>query len=111
MREGGDLAGGTTEAMIGHCASEREPILHDIEAVDVVFCGAHPPTRSKCPSGCKVALTAIQKIAVEGEDHIGVIKARDQPRVRAEGDLGGIVHRVPQERLVNAPAQIWRNPF
>src|SRR5213592_3221425 len=48
MRERGDLARGTTEPMVRHCAGEREVILDHIQPVHTAFRRIHPSPRSEC---------------------------------------------------------------
>ena len=95
---------GKTEPMIGHRAGDGEMIFHHVKAVHRVLRLAHPAPRSEPANRSEIAFAAIQEIAVEREDDVGLVELRHEPGVVAEADLGRKALRLAQERVVNAPA-------
>src|SRR5207247_7770845 len=73
MRECGNLTGWTTKPMIRHCACEGEPVFDHIQPVHAVLRRAHAAARSETAHCFKIALTAIEKIAVQRKNHVGAI--------------------------------------
>ena len=94
IRERGDLARGTAKTMVRHRAGERETILDHIKAVHCVFRRAHSPARAKRAHRCEIALAAIEKIAVQRQDHIGAIELGHQAKVVTETQFRGEVLRL-----------------
>ena len=73
MRECGNLTGWTTQPMIRHRASKAEAMLDHIQPVHAVFGSTYAPARSETAHCFKIALAAIEKIAVQSKNHIGAI--------------------------------------
>ena len=109
--ERGDLARGTTQPMVGHGASERETILDDIEPIHVVYRRIHPAARSERAHGLKIALSGVEKIAVQSKNNISAVESGNQPRASSEY----VFHRnrlfLTEERLVHAPPHVRKNLF
>src|SRR5207244_9097188 len=58
---------------------------------------------------CEIALAAIEKIAVQRQDHICAIELGYHTKVVAETHLRGETLRLTQERVVNDPAETRKN--
>src|SRR5439155_23836332 len=84
MRECGNLTGWTTQPMIRHRARQGETMFDHIQPVHAVFGSTYAPARSETARCFEIALTAIEKIAVQCKNHVGAISFRQPPRVCAE---------------------------
>ena len=84
MRECGNLTGWAAQSMISHRAGEREPMFDYIQPVHAVLGCAYAPARRKRTHRFKVALAAIEKIAVQRKNHVGAIQFRQHPCIWAE---------------------------
>ena len=111
MGERRNLARGTTEPVVRYCAGERETVFDHIKAIHAVCRRIHPPARSERAHRFEIALPAIEKIAVQSENHICSIEFRDQPCACTKSALRSKALFLTQERLVNAPAHPGENFF
>src|SRR4029450_2965287 len=111
VRKRRNLASRAPQTMVGHRAGEREAILDYVKPVHVIFWRPPSASRRECADRRDVALAAIEKIAVEREDHIGAIESRQHAYVVTEDALCGRTLSLAQERLVNAPAHARENLF
>ena len=104
MGDRGDLARRVAQTMIGHRAGQREVILDDVEPIHRILGLTHAPPRSEAANRSEIAFAAIQEIAVERENDVGLVELRNQSRVLAKAHLGREMLRLAQERIVDAPA-------
>src|SRR4030095_4086313 len=103
MRECGNLSGWTTQPMIRHRTRQGETMFDDIQPVHAVFGSAYAPARSETAHYFEIALTAIEKIAVQRKNHVGAIQFRQHPRVGAESCLHRHVCFLTKAWLVKRP--------
>src|SRR5215831_235853 len=89
--------------MIRHCTRQTETMLDHIQPVHAVLRRANAATRGETARRFEVALTAIEKIAVQRKNHVGAIEFRQYPRVGTESCLHRHVCFLTKSRLVNAP--------
>ena len=94
MSEQRDLTGGAAQPMIGHRASDGEPVLNDIEPVHRVFRRFHAASLRECAGGSEIAFAAVKKIAVEREHNVGAVKSRNQSHIFAEAGPGRVILRL-----------------
>ena len=97
--------------MVRHRAGDCETILDHVKAVHRIFRGAHSPARTECAHRSETSLAAIEKIAVERQDHIRTLEFGHQANVAAKTQFCGKALRLAQERLINHPAQPRKNFF
>ena len=55
-----NLARGTTEPVVRHCASEGEPVLDDVQPIHAVCRRFHSSARRECAHRLEIALAAIE---------------------------------------------------
>ena len=77
--------------MIGHCAGDGEPVLHNIESVHRVLGRFYAAPLGERARARQVALTAIEKIAVEREHDVGAVESRNQSHIFAEARPGRVI--------------------
>src|SRR5437899_5813335 len=104
MCERGDLARGTTKPVVCHCTRERETVFDNVQPVHAVFRRIHSAPRSKCAHRFEIALSAIEKIAVQSKNDIGAIQFRNQPGAGPESALRKSHLLLTEEWFINAPA-------
>ena len=98
-----NLTRGAAQPMIRHRASDREPILGDVEPVHCVFRRFHAASLRERARGSEIAFAAIEKVAVEREHDVRALESRDQSHVFTKADAGRVILRFAQGRVVNAP--------
>ena len=111
VRERCNLARRATEPVVRHCTGERETVLDHIEAVHVVCRSFHSSPRSECAHRFEIALSAIEKIAVQSKNYIRTIQFWNEPCASSECALRCSYLLLTQERFINAPAHARKSFF
>src|SRR5207247_5278030 len=111
MSEYRNLASRAAQPMIGHRAGERKTAFDDVKPIHHLPGRTDSASRRKAAHRSEIALTAIEKIAVQCDDHIRTFEFWGEAEVVAEGRLGGKSLRVAKKRIVSTPAQARVNFF
>src|SRR5260370_30225705 len=89
--------------MVRHRAGECETVLDHVKAIHRVLRCAHTPARTKGAHRCEIALSAIEKIAVESQDHIRTLELGHQVKIATKTQFRGKALRLAQKWFVNDP--------
>src|SRR5260370_28653304 len=91
--------------MVRHRAGECETVLDHVKAVHRVLRRGYTPARTRGAHRCEIPLSAIEKIAVERQDHIRTLELGYQAKTATKTQSRGKALRLAQQWFVTDTTQ------